>query len=112
MLRLEIRINGWEKMGVKGYYTTVLFVLFILLDYVAIICAEQGAFWLRGFLLHSNNLHISWLNFWVIFPFFFLLFLHLNQLYSRRMPFYKEVELVFRSTCYGAVAVVLELYSY
>ena len=27
-LHLEIRINGWEKMGVKGYYTTVLFVLF------------------------------------------------------------------------------------
>lgn len=94
----------------KRYYTTVLFVLFMLLDYVAIICAEQGAFLLRRYLIQVDNLHISWLNFWIIFPFLFLLFLHLNQLYTRRMPFYKEVELVFRSTCYGAILVVLALY--
>ena len=54
-------------MGVKGYYTTVLFVLFMLLDYVAIICAEQGAFLLRRYLIQVDNLHISWLNFWIIF---------------------------------------------
>ena len=94
----------------KSYYNTVLFVLFLLLDYVAVICAEQSAFGLRNFLLHSNNLHISWLNFWILFPLFFMVFLHLNQLYSRRMPFYKEVELLFRSTCYGAIAVIVELY--
>lgn len=94
----------------KKYYSTVLFIVFILLDYVAILCSEQCAFLLRNFVLHSNSLHISWLNFWIIFPFFFLMFLHLNQLYSRLMPFYKEVELIFRSTCYGTIAVVLELY--
>lgn len=94
----------------KRYYTTVLCVLFLLLDYLAVVCAEQSAFLLRNYLLHTTKLHISWLNFWIIFPMIFLFFLSLNQLYSRRMPFYKEVELTFRSTCYSILAVILELY--
>ncbi|MDO4921685.1 MAG: undecaprenyl-phosphate galactose phosphotransferase WbaP [Phascolarctobacterium sp.] len=94
----------------KRYYTSILFLLFIALDYVAIIGAEQSAFCLRNWFLRSQNLHISWLNFWIVFPSLFLLFIHLGQLYSRRMPFYKEVEKLFHACCYGTLAVIFVLY--
>ncbi len=93
------------------YYKLVLVLLFLLLDYLALVAAEQCAFFLRNLgWQHISELHISWLNFWVIFPGIFMLFLHIGQLYSRRMPFYKEVEKIFYACCYATAAVVLLLY--
>ena len=94
----------------KRYYGAVLAIVFVLLDYLALIAAEQSAFMLRNFILRSSNLYISWLNFWIVFPSLFLLFIHLGQLYRRRMPFYKEVEKLFYACCYGTLAVIFVLY--
>ena len=91
----------------KKYFTTVLF---ILLDYIAIVAAEQSAVSLRNLCFGASRLHISWLNFWVIFPILYMLFINMRQLYSRRMPFYKEVEQVFHSCLYGTLALVYVLY--
>lgn len=92
------------------YLNTIIAVLFVILDYVVIVSAEQSAFWLRNFILHSHSLHISWLNFWVTFPLIFLLFMHIVQLYSRRMPFYAEVQLLFKACCYSILTIVLVMY--
>ncbi len=93
------------------YYKLVLFLLFLLLDYVALLVAEQCAFFLRNLgWEHISSLRVSWLNFWLVFPAIYILFLHIGQLYSRRMPFYKEVEKIFYACCYGTAAVVLVLY--
>ena len=92
------------------YLNTIIAVLFVILDYVVIVSAEQSAFWLRNFILHSQSLHISWLNFWVTFPLIFLLFMHIVQLYSRRMPFYAEVQLLFKACCYSILTIVLVMY--
>ena len=91
----------------KKYLTTVLF---IILDYLAIVAAEQSAVSTRNLCFGATRLHISWLNFWVIFPILYMLFINMRQLYSRRMPFYKEVEQVFHSCLYGTVALVFVLY--
>ena len=91
----------------KKYFTTVLF---IILDYLAIVAAEQSAVYLRNLCFGATRLHISWLNFWVIFPALYLLFINMRQLYSRRMPFYKEVEQLFNACLYGTVALVFVLY--
>lgn len=90
--------------------STILLLLFAFLDYVTLLSAESVTFYLRNFLFTSSYLHISWLNFWLVFPALFLVFLHLEQLYSRRMPFYKEVERIFHSCCYGTLAVIFVLY--
>lgn len=88
-----------------------LIVLFLLLDYFALVGAEQCAVSLRDLCLApSGRLHISWLNFWISFPVLYLLFLNMGQLYSRRRPFYKEVERIFYACCYGTGAVVFVLY--
>lgn len=85
-------------------------ILFIILDYLALVAAEQCAVSLRNLFFGARVLHISWLNFWVIFPALYLLFINMHQLYSRRMPFYKEVEQLFKSCVYGTVAIVFVLY--
>ena len=92
----------------KKYFTTAIF---ILLDYLAVVAAEEGAIFIRNlFWAHISRLHVSWLNFWVVFPALYLLFIHINQLYSRRMPFYREVEQLFKACCYGTVSVIFVLY--
>ena len=92
------------------YFNIIIAVLFIIFDYVVIVCAEQSAFFLRNFLLNSSSLHLSWLNFWVTFPVIFLLFMHIVQLYSRRTPFYVEVQMLFKACCYSILTVVLVMY--
>lgn len=89
------------------YFATILF---IILDYLAIVAAEQSAVSIRNLCFGASRLHISWLNFWVIFPILYMLFINMRQLYSRRMPFYKEVEQVFHSCLYGTLALVFVLY--
>lgn len=94
----------------KNNQKIVLIFLFALLDYLAIVAAEQSAVFLRNFFFNAIKLHISWLNFWVIFPALYIIFLNMRQLYSRRMPFYKEVEQIFYSCLYGTAALVFVLY--
>lgn len=94
----------------KRYTKTLTILLFIALDYLALIVAEQAAFLLRNTLFRTSILEISWLNFWLIFPCLYIFFLNMGQLYSRRRPFYKEVEKIFNAAIYGTLAVVLVLY--
>lgn len=95
----------------KNYYNIILFALFLFVDYIAVICAEQSAYWLRNFVLPHNALYVTWIDYWIIFPSVFIFFLFINQLYTRRMPFYKEVELTFFSTWYSVLAIIFGLYT-
>ena len=92
------------------YDKTLSILLFIVLDYFALVGAEQCAFWIRNSFFHSSYLHISWLNFWIVFPSLYIFFLNIGQLYSRRRPFYKEVEQLFQASFYGTLAVIFVLY--
>lgn len=92
------------------YDKTLSILLFVVLDYFALIGAEQCAFWIRNSFFHSSYLHISWLNFWIVFPSLYIFFFDIGQLYSRRRPFYKEVEQLFKASCYGTLAVIFILY--
>ena len=92
------------------YDKTLSILLFIVLDYFALVGAEQCAFWIRNSFFHGSYLHISWLNFWIVFPSLYIFFLNMGQLYSRRRPFYKEVEQLFKASCYGTLAVIFILY--
>ena len=89
----------------------ILMCCLVIQDYIAIVCAEQSAIVIRNFFwAHISRLHVSWLNYWVVFPAIYLLFIHINQLYSRRMPFYREVEQLFKACFYGTIGVIFVLY--
>lgn len=99
-----------ENRKNNSHTTFFLGLFLVIVDYLTIVSAEGAAFYLRNFMVHSSTLHISWLNFWVIFPAIYLLFINIGQLYSRRMPFYKEVQKLFAACCYSVLAIVFVLY--
>ena len=93
------------------HFNIIIAVLFIVFDYLVIVAAEQSSFFLRNFILGSDSLQISWLNFWVTFPILFILFMHIVQLYSRRAPFYAEVQMLFKACCYSILTIVIVMYA-
>lgn len=100
-----------ENLQKINKYTNIIlpFVL-ICVDYIAIICAEELAFNFRNFYTGNNNLHISWLNFWIVFPTLYLIFLNIEQLYNRRAQFWQIIQKLFTTSCYAITSIIILLY--
>ena len=94
-----------------GYLSSLLPLLILAVDYFAVVSAEECAFLLRKFIMrHGSALHISWLNFWVIFPAFYMIFLHIEGLYSRGLQFWQIIRKIFTACIYAVIALIIELY--
>ena len=100
-----------ENLQKINKYTNIIlpFVL-ICVDYIAIVCAEELAFNFRNFYTGNHSLHISWLNFWVVFPLLYLIFLNIEQLYNRRAQFWQIIQKLFVTSCYAITAIIILLY--
>lgn len=106
MNQMKFKIPKYDK-----YTNYFLSVLLFVIDYLSIVLAEQSAFVLRKWIVSDGGiLHISWLNFWVVFPLLYLLFLNIEQLYNRRMQFWQVIEKIFQASLYAVVAIVIVLY--
>ena len=100
-----------EKLqGINKYTNVILPVFLVFLDYIAIVSAEQIAFNFRNWYVGNNTLHISWLNFWVVFPALYLIFLNIEQLYNRRAQFWQIIQKLFITSCYAVTAIIILLY--
>ncbi len=100
-----------ENLQKINKYTNIIlpFVL-ICVDYIAIVCAEELAFNFRNFYTGNSKLHISWLNFWVVFPLLYLIFLNIEQLYNRRAQFWQIIQKLFITSCYAVTSIIILLY--
>lgn len=106
MNQIKFKIPKYDK-----YTNYFLSALLFVIDYLSIVLAEQSAFVLRNWIVSDGGtLHISWLNFWVVFPLLYLLFLNIEQLYNRRMQFWQVIEKIFQASLYAVVAIVIVLY--
>lgn len=106
MKQIKFKIPKYDK-----YTNYFLSALLFVIDYLSIVLAEQSAFVLRKWIVSDGGiLHISWLNFWVVFPLLYLLFLNIEQLYNRRMQFWQVIEKIFQASLYAVVAIVIVLY--
>lgn len=106
MNQMKFKILKYDK-----YTNYFLSALLFVIDYLSIVLAEQSAFVLRKWIVSDGGtLHISWLNFWVVFPLLYLLFLNIEQLYNRRMQFWQVIEKIFQASLYAVVAIVIVLY--
>ena len=99
-----------KLQGINKYTNVILPVLLVALDYIAIISAEQFAFNFRNWYVGNNTLHISWLNFWVVFPALYIIFLNIEQLYNRRAQFWQIIQKLFITSCYAVTAIIILLY--
>ena len=100
-----------ENLQKINKYTNIIlpFVL-IIVDYIAIVCAEQFAFNFRNFYTGNYSLHISWLNFWIVFPLLYIIFLNIEQLYNRRAQFWQIIQKLFITSCYAVTSIIILLY--
>lgn len=106
MNQMKFKIPKYDK-----YTNYFLSALLFVIDYLSTVLAEQSAFVLRKWIVSDGGtLHISWLNFWVVFPLLYLLFLNIEQLYNRRMQFWQVIEKIFQASLYAVVAIVIVLY--
>lgn len=104
-------ISKYKISAADRYTSFLLPILLIIVDYIAIVIAEQVAFVIRNFLIPNGGvLHISWFNFWVVFPLLYLIFINVGQLYSRKMQFWSILERIFQASCYAIVSIVIVLY--
>ena len=111
-----------EKKIKKTNKYLYLFVplLLVLADYAAVLCAEEAAMQIRNLIvpytanrvLNSSGgvFRVSWLVFYVITPFLYLLFMHLCELYTRNMQSWRVVESIFKANLYGFLSVIFILY--
>lgn len=101
-----------QSISIKNKYTTILLPLVrLVLDYLAIISTEFIAYELRNFFVQNGGvLHISWFNFYVIWPLIYILFIHLNELYTKRMQFWRIVSRLFKANLYAIVTIISLMY--
>ena len=105
-----MRVLPEQLQKINKYTNIILPVLLIVTDYIAIISAEGFAFWFRNSFVGNNSLHISWLNFWVVFPWLYIIFLNIEQLYNRRAQFWQIIQKLFVTSCYAITAIIILLY--
>lgn len=92
-----------------GYFFTPL--LLILADYAAVLCAEEMSFVLRNYFSRSQDvLYISKFHFYVIAPFIYFVYLHLFELYSRKMQFWRIIAGIFKANLYAILTGIFVLY--
>lgn len=108
---MQEKINQ-QGTSIKNKYTTFFLPLLrLVLDYSAIISAGFIAYEFRNFFVPNGGiLHISWLNFYVIWPLIYLLFMQLNELYIKRMQFWKVVSRIFKTNLYAIVTIIVLMY--
>ncbi len=106
-----MREDGNDKIENGNRLTsTTLTIILVAIDYLVVLCAEETAFFLRDFVTQNHLLHVSKLNFWVVFPCFFIIFIHLERLYQSRIQFWKVVERLFTVSVYSMLSIILLLY--
>ena len=74
---------------INRYTNFILPVVLVFIDYLAIVCAESLAFNFRNWYTGNTSLYISWLNFWVVFPLLYLIFLNIEQLYNSKTLYHQ-----------------------
>ena len=101
-------LNNIKK--INKYTNLILPVVLVFIDYLAIVYAESLAFNFRNWYTGNTTLHISWLNFWVVFPALYLIFLNIEQLYNRRAQFWQIIQKLFVTSCYAVTSIIILLY--
>jgi len=93
------------------YVDFLLPVVLMLVDYSAILCAEKISFELRNiFVPDGGQLYIPWLAFFVICPFIYMIFFHINGIYTKRMQYWLSVKEIFKTNIYIMVTLIFIMF--
>ena len=101
------RVSSLEKFG-----ESCLPYLLLLLDYAAVVMAEQLSYVLRRSILPIANAGfvIPHVYLYIIVPTIFLCFLHSSNTHIRSMPFWKMAQNVFWAVLYAILTITMLMY--
>lgn len=86
-------------------------LVLMLADYAAVLCAEGVSFALRNcFVRNHGELYISKFHFYVIAPVIYFVYLHLCDLYTRKMQFWRIIAGIFKANLYAILTGIFILY--
>lgn len=102
-------------MGLKSY--RFLSLIFLVADYLAIICAEYVAMVLRDFLVGGSKyaqtavLQVDKTHFWLLIPLVYIVVLQIEHLYSRKGQYWQILQSIAHACVYATLTIVLILYT-
>ena len=110
-IAIKPSVNSIDTFSHIGQYVAPL--ILIAVDYVAVVLAVLTAWYLRAIVLpqhflalHAFHIHDTYVYF--IYPFVYFLFLSYEGMYTKRLPFWKCVEIMFKiCTFVSALAIVV-----
>ena len=87
-------------------------LLLALADYAAVLCAEELSYVIRNFLVPDHGeLYISKFHFYIIAPVIYMVYLHLCDLYTRKMQFWRIIAGIFKANLYAILTGIFVLYA-
>jgi undecaprenyl-phosphate galactose phosphotransferase len=100
-----------SSISLKNKYSSeVLPLVLMIVDYVAILGAEFFSYNLRNFFITTTTFKLSWLSFHVIVPVVYMVFMQVNDLYTRRMQFWRIISKIFNANVYAVTVLIVILY--
>ena len=85
--------------------------IYTIADWIMILLAERLAYAIRVWLLGNHDFHIAWMNAYIAFPLFFILFLRQGQIYQKQMSWWKLMERIFYGCTYAISSIVVLVYA-
>lgn len=102
--------RGTHKRFIEHHLSYFLPTFYMLSDWIFILLAEHLAVSARNGLMGSSVLHIAWLNKWIVFPLFFILFLRAGRVYQKPMGIWRLLEHIFYGCAYAICLIILLVY--
>ena len=101
-----------EKIKKTNKYANLFVPLLLMLaDYVAVLCAEELSFVLRNYFIRDHGvLEIARYHFYVVTPVIYILYLHLCDLYTHKMQFWRIIAGIFKANLYAILTGIFVLY--
>lgn len=99
------------SISIKNKYsTTVLPLVLVAIDYVAVLLAELLALGVRNACISSSCYHLSYLSIYVIVPAVYLTFMQTRHLYTRRTQFWHVMAEIFTANIYAIGTLIFIIY--
>lgn len=101
------------KLSALDQNTTFLLPLVMMLvDYFAIVLAEEVAFLARFHTLFNvRQMHIGQVNYWITVPIVFIIIFQVEQLYKNRMQFWQLIPKIFNGCSYAMIGIIVLMYA-
>ena len=104
----------------KRYAFLIVPIILLLTDYCAVLCAEEISMYIRNMIVpftanrmlasSGGEFRISWLSFFVITPFIYLLFMQICDMYTHNMQSWRAIAGIFKANVYSFLAIIFILY--